>query len=140
MSKSIECRVCGALVPTQEQAESIVCWECVSEMMMSSFPSQAKNHSRNNSAGYPKGWRFMKEFVHTNGTVFHKGVEQPELFGTLSPTTIVSKPKKSKAQKAQEHADLMREYASLKKQLKKETRKTVIKKLESKLKKLQKQI
>ena len=41
---------------------------------------------------------------------------------------------------AQEKLDTMKRYAELKKELKKETRKTVIKKIESELKKLQKQI
>ena len=82
----------------------------------------------------------MKEFVHSDGTVYHRGIEQPQLKGTLDPTAIVVKPKKTKAQKAQEKAAVMKQYADLKKQLKKETRKTRIKSLESKLKKLQKQL
>ena len=82
----------------------------------------------------------MKEFVHANGTVYHKGVVQPELKDTLQPTLIVVKPKKNKIQKQQERQQVLTEYAELKKSLKKETRKTVIKKIEVKLKKLQKQL
>ena len=50
--------------------------------------------------GYPKGWRFMKEFVHVDGTVYHRGVEQPNLKGKKKPTEIVVKPKLTKKQKA----------------------------------------
>jgi hypothetical protein len=28
--------------------------------------------------GHPRGWQFMKEFVHTDGTVYFKGKEQPD--------------------------------------------------------------
>jgi hypothetical protein len=82
----------------------------------------------------------MKEFVHSNGTVYHKGVEQSQLKDTIQPTIITVKPKKNKIQKQQEREQVLTEYAELKKSLKKETRKTVIKKIEVKLKKLQKQL
>ena len=45
------------------------------------------------SSGRPAGWHFMKEFVDKDGTVFHKGVEQPKLKGTLKPTKVVPKKK-----------------------------------------------
>jgi len=55
------------------------------------------------SSGRIRGWQFMKEFVHKDGTVFFKGVEQPDLKGTL-PVTI-PKPEKKKLSKS-EKADL----------------------------------
>jgi len=91
-------------------------------------------------AGYPKGWRFMTEFVHTDGTVYHKGVEQPGLKGTLKPTEVVAKPKLSKKQKEEQKLSLIEEYAVLKKKLKSEKRKTVRKKIELRLNKLSKLI
>ena len=33
----------------------------------------------------PKGWALRKVFVDAEGNVYHKGVEQPELKGTISP-------------------------------------------------------
>jgi len=39
-------------------------------------------------SGRPAGWHFMNEFVDKDGNVFYKGVEQPKLKGTLSPTKI----------------------------------------------------
>jgi len=40
------------------------------------------------STGRPAGWHFMNEFVDKDGTVFHKGKEQPDLKGTLPPTKV----------------------------------------------------
>jgi len=34
----------------------------------------------------PRGWRLMNQFVDADGTVYIKGVEHPELKGTLPPT------------------------------------------------------
>lgn len=139
MTKILECKLCGGLVyNVSKDAVSITCSECVLEMVKELEGPKKKKLAT--AQGYPKGWRFMKEFVHSDGTVYHRGIEQPQLKGTLDPTAIVVKPKKTKAQKAQEKAAVMKQYADLKKQLKKETRKTRIKSLESKLKKLQKQL
>ena len=34
----------------------------------------------------PRGWALKKEFVDSEGNVYHKGILQPELKGTLPPT------------------------------------------------------
>ena len=44
-------------------------------------------------------WHFMNEFVDKDGNVFHKGVEQPKLKGTLKPTKVVAKKKLKEEQK-----------------------------------------
>ena len=36
----------------------------------------------------PAGWRFMAVFVASDGTVFHRGEEQPDLKDTLPPTDV----------------------------------------------------
>ena len=38
----------------------------------------------------------MSEFVDKDGNVFHKGKEQPKLKGTLPPTKVEPKKKKTK--------------------------------------------
>lgn len=131
----VECQNCGAL-QTNVPAGVVVkmCFDCVREALA---PVEIKSVKKQ---GYPKGWKFMNVFVYSDGTVYHKGVEQPELKGTLEPTTIEPKVKKSKAQKAQEKQQALAELQKLKIALKKETRKTYAKKLESKIKKLQKQV
>lgn len=50
----------------------------------------------NVNKGFLRGWKLMKEFVHQDGTVYHFGVEQPELKGTLEPTDIKSIKEKQK--------------------------------------------
>ena len=40
----------------------------------------------NEIKGRPRGWRLMNQFVDQDGTVYLKGVEHPELKGTLPPT------------------------------------------------------
>jgi hypothetical protein len=35
-----------------------------------------------------RGWHFMAVYVDQNGVVYHRGIEQPELFGTLDPTIL----------------------------------------------------
>ena len=71
--------------------------------------------------GRPAGWHFMNEFVDKDGTVFHKGVEQPDLKGTLKPTKV--KPKKKAKRRSQEQILLDRhdeKKQALKKAIKKQ--------------------
>ena len=92
------------------------------------FYSHSDNYERVTVAksDKPKGWKFMKEYVHTDGTVYHKGVEQPSLKGTLPVTVIDAKPEKKKLTK-QEKEDarqaLGKEIEALKAKLFHETRK-----------------
>lgn len=39
-----------------------------------------------NDVKKPRGWHFRDVFVDSEGNVYHKGIEQKELKGTLSPT------------------------------------------------------
>ncbi len=82
-------------------AHSYICSSCVTRMI----PFEEDKPKRV-SSGRPSGWHFMKEFVDKDGKVFHKGVEQPKLFGTL-PATIV-KPKKKTKRRSQEEILLAR--------------------------------
>jgi len=54
------------------------------------------------STGRPAGWHFMNEFVDKDGTVFHKGKEQPDLKGTLPPTKVSAPKKKTKRRTKEE--------------------------------------
>lgn len=80
----------------------------------------------------------MKLFVHVDGTVYFRGIEQPDLKGEYEPTPIIEKPKVSKKQKEQEKQSLLQEYNTLKKKLKAEKRKTTRKKIELRLNKISK--
>lgn len=98
------------------------------------------NTYKKKTTGYARGWRFMKQFVHADGTVYFRGVEQPNLKGTLDPTVIQPKQKKSKAEKKKEREEALIELGRLKNQLKKETAKTKQRKLHTQIKKIQKKL
>ena len=130
--KIIDCHICGADVKVDDRAVQATCSYCVIDTMWGAVPKVERKR-----VGYPKGWRFMNLFVHADGTVYHKGVEDNNLKGTLPPTEIVVKPKKTAKQKAEEKAELAEKISKLKKQLKGESRRIQQKKLESQIKKLQ---
>jgi len=94
MSKWYSGRNCNEKIRVMENIVSAVCWKCVA----SKIPGPQLNE-KNVSTGFPRGWKFFKEFVHEDGRVFHKGEEQTNLRGTLKPTEIkvvVNKPRKKK--------------------------------------------
>ena len=73
--------------------------------------------------GRPAGWHFMKEFVDKDGTVFHRGVEQPELKDTLEPTIVIkTKVKTVKKRRTQEQI-LLDRHKEKKQALKKAVKK-----------------
>lgn len=134
---TIECKMCGVGKVAPINITGWICYECVMELW---DPADAPKPKK--PTGYPPGWKFMKEFVHENGTVYHKGEEQPDLKGTLPPTPIKIKQKdpRSKAQKARDKQELLVKINNLRKEVKKESRTTYRRKLESQLKKLEKQL
>ena len=71
--------------------------------------------------GRPAGWHWMAEFVDKDGNVFHKGVEQPDLKGTLPPTKVDPKKKTKRRTKEQILIDRHnKKKAALKKAVKKQ--------------------
>lgn len=79
-SKYFKGRRCYEQVLVDENTKSVLCWKCTAMMLP---PPEEKKVS-----GYPRGWKFMNEFVDKDGNVYHKGELQTELFGTLPPTEI----------------------------------------------------
>jgi hypothetical protein len=70
--------------------------------------------------GRPAGWHWMAEFVDKDGNVFHKGVEQPKLKGTLPPTKVKPKKKTKRRSKDEILVAKYKEKQKLKKELKKQ--------------------
>jgi hypothetical protein len=135
MSKNLECKLCGVLVRNcRDTTGTVTCAECIQEILEPP-PTFVKK-----SAGFPRGWRFMKVFVHQDGTVYHGGVEQPTLKGTLESTEIKVVSKKDRLEKKREKEDALVQIGTLKKKLKSETKKGEIKKLQSQIKRLQKKL
>ena len=114
--KLLDCHKCGRWVEVDTQAHKVTCAYCV--QLAVGFPD---DEPKKVSSGRPAGWHFMNEFVDKDGTVFHRGVEQPDLKGTLEPTKV--KPKKKAKRRSQEQILLDRhdeKKQALKKAIKKQ--------------------
>ena len=90
--KSLECSNCGRVVDNiGDSTKTVLCSYCV--IMKVGLPEEKKTRRK---SGRPAGWHWMAEFVDKDGNVFHKGVEQPKLKGTLPPTKVKPKKKATK--------------------------------------------
>lgn len=85
----MQCKTCYDYTSVSEDATSVVCGYCNAARLP--WPKVVARIS----TGRPAGWQWMGEFVDKDGTVFHKGTEQPKLKGTLKPTKVKA-PKKRK--------------------------------------------
>ena len=114
----MDCKITGEPVANvSTEAVSVVGSRAV--MGMVGMPKESKSSYR--PTGRPSGWHFMNEFVDKDGTVFHKGVEQPKLKGTLSPTKVEPKKKTKRRTKEQILIDRHnKKKAALKKAVKKQ--------------------
>ena len=117
--KALECSKCGRVVDNLDNSTiKVTCSYCVLSIV--GMPTETKQTYR--PTGRPSGWHFMKEFVDKDGNVFHKGVEQPDLKGTLEPTIVIRTKVKTK-RRTQEQILLDREKekkVALKKAMKKQ--------------------
>ena len=114
----MQCKVCKSeYVSVSENIVAVTCSTCVQRICISqmSLEEMIPSLRKKVSSGRPAGWHFMKEFVDKDGSVFHKGKEQPKLKGTLSPTKV-KPPKKRKKLTADEK--LFKQAAKYKKKLK----------------------
>ena len=115
----MECKITGDPVRNVSvEATSVIGSRALMARVDKMFPEQDK--PKRVKTGRPSGWHFMNEFVDKDGTVYHKGKEQPKLKGTR-PITVV-KPKKKTKRRSQEEILLARE-AEKKEELKKEFQK-----------------
>ena len=93
----MDCKITGEPVANvSTNAKSVIGSRAV--MGMVGIP---KEKPKKVSTRRPAGWHFMNEFVDKDGNVFHKGVEQPKLKGTLQPTKITPKKKTKRRTKEQ---------------------------------------
>jgi hypothetical protein len=130
-------RLCGNWVTNvSAEAVSVLCWKCSQALV----PFEEKIKQKSDK---PRGWAFMKVYVHKDGTVYHKGKEQPELKGTLPPTKIEKKEpvkKLTKGQKEAKRNELLVEFNKLKKQYQKEKRKTYKAKIKTQMNRVQREM
>jgi hypothetical protein len=117
-TKALPCDRCGRIVENvDERTKRVICSVCV--QLSVGFPEEAKSTYK--PTGRPAGWHWMKEYVDSDGNVFHKGKEIPELKDTLPPTVI--KPRKKIKRRSKEQILIDRhnkKKAVLKKAIKKQ--------------------
>ena len=135
LSKHPRCNEWSEVSPN---STAVLCYKCTCKTV---GPPEVRGGYK--STGRMRGWQFMKEFVDMQGNVFHKGVEQPKLKGTLKPSVIKTKPPKkrlSKKEKERIRVDALAKIHKLKKDLGKAKFKKDIKKINSEIRKLNKLI
>ena len=131
-------RLCTNFVSVADTSVAAVCWQCVNKIVEAPIQRNVQEKSDK-----PKGWKFMKVYVHKDGTVYHKGIEQSSLKGTL-PVTVIQpkedKKKMSKQEKSDRLASLGKEIQHLKAELFGETRKGKKTEITRKLSKLNREL
>ena len=117
----MDCRVTGEPVRNvSTDAVSVMGSRALMGKMFKQFPDTSKPAYK--PTGRPAGWHFMNEYVDADGNVFHKGVEQPDLKGTLPPTKV--KPvKKKKTKRRTKEQILLDRHNEKKAELKKAVQK-----------------
>jgi hypothetical protein len=115
---NVPCQKCSRVVNNVgERTIKVTCsWCTLSLVGMPKEPIQKV------SSGRPAGWHWMAQFVDKDGSVFHKGVEQPKLKGTIKPTKITPK-KKTKIKRRSQEEILLARQAEKKVALKKAVQK-----------------
>ena len=120
----MDCKVTGEPVRNVGiDAVSVLGYRALLSRLYKMFPETFKvvSKPKRKPTGRPSGWHFMKEFVDKDGNVFHKGVEQPKLKGTLPPTKV--KPVKKKAKRRSKDQILLDRAKEKKEALKKAVKK-----------------
>ena len=113
----MDCKITGEPVPNvSTDSVSVIGSRAV--MGMVGLP---EDKPKKVSTGRPAGWHWMAEFVDKDGTVYHKGKEQPKLKGTLPPTKVQPVKRKKRRSKEQILLDRQTEKkAALKKAVQKQ--------------------
>jgi hypothetical protein len=93
--KHFKGRLCSEMVTVNYDTVAVLCFRCVNQIVE---PPVLRGTAVKSDK--PKGWKFMKEFVAQDGTVYHKGEEQTSLKGTLPATVIEPKTEKKRLTKA----------------------------------------
>jgi hypothetical protein len=104
---------CGEELEIEVDSKGGICWRCVQRM---AGPPEAllkaKKKEESNKIKRHRGWKFMKEYVDSEGNVFFRGEEQTKLKGTKEPTVVIPKEKKSAFEKEQDRVAKQRKLAA----------------------------
>ena len=97
----MDCKVTGEpVLNVSMEAKSVIGSKAVMGKIHKMFPETTKKSKP--KTGRPAGWHWMAEFVDKDGTVYHKGKEQPKLKGTLPPTEVKPRKKPTKKRRTKE--------------------------------------
>ena len=119
----MDCKITGEPVRNVgTDAVSVIGNRALTIRMYKMFPETMEKVVKAKS-GRPAGWHWMSEFVDKDGNVFHKGVEQPKLKGTLPPTKV--KRAKVKTKRRTQEQILLDRHNEKKQALKKAMKKQV---------------
>ena len=115
--KYMQCKSCYDYSPVDNKIVSFTCGKCTMIRTLKRMPLEEMIPSlkKRKTSGRPAGWHFMNEFVDKDGTVFHKGKEQPELKGTLKPTKVKPPKKRKKLTKDEKLYKRISDYKKRKK-------------------------
>ena len=119
----MDCKITGEPVKNvSTDATSVIGDKALMSRMYKMFPEEMEAKTKSyKPTGRPAGWHWMAEFVDKDGTVFHKGKEQPKLKGTLPPTKVKPVVKKKTKRRTQNQILIDRDKekkAALKKAIK----------------------
>ena len=102
----MDCKITGEPVKNvSTECKEVIGSRALTGLLHKKFPETSKPSYT--PTGRPAGWHWMKEFVDKDGTVYHKGVEQPHL--KLTRPVTLSKEKKKILRRTQEEILLARE-------------------------------
>ena len=107
----MDCKITGEPVKNvSTDAVEVIGDKALNSRVYKMFPEtfETKMTPQRKKTGRPAGWHWMAEFVDKDGNVFHKGVEQPKLKGTLKPTKV--KPPKKKVKRRTKDQILVAKY------------------------------
>ena len=131
-------KLCYEWVSVTDSTTAVLCHNCVNKVV-----DPPTITPRYKPTGRPKGWQWMNEYVDKEGNVYHKGVEQHNLKGTLPETVVTVKKKKKRLTKREREAQqrkLMADLYDLKKRLKKVTLKKDKKSIEVQIRKISRKL
>jgi len=90
-------------------AVAVLCHRCTTNLV----PIEEK--IKKEPSGFPRGWKLYSRFVHANGKVYDKGIEQTELEGTLPPTDMEEIKRKSKEKRLSKKEKIKKNEAKMNK-------------------------
>lgn len=90
--KTIQCSnfdTCGGEEIVDIDTVSVLCSTCVQKTVPVDVKLlEQRPTTKPKKSNFPRGWHLYKQYVHTDGRVFEKGVENPKLKGKLSATEV----------------------------------------------------